>query len=78
MSDEQHQNDSDSLDSVNNNKQLLSEENLASWIDGDDDENLFVALYDFEAGADNQLDLVKGILKRSIVFQFYRRQSQNC
>lgn len=63
MLDGQHQNDSDSLDSVNNNKKWQSEENLTSCVDGEDNENLFVALYDFESGADNQLDLVKGILK---------------
>lgn len=64
MLDGQHQNDSDSLDSVSNNKKWLSEEeNLASCVDGEDNENLFVALYDFESGAENQLDLVKGILK---------------
>jgi abelson tyrosine-protein kinase 1 len=37
----------------------MSKENLLS-LATDDDPNLFVALYDFQSGGDNQLSIVKG------------------
>ena len=37
----------------------MSKENLLSSAN-EDDPNLFVALYDFQAGGDNQLSIVKG------------------
>lgn len=37
-----------------------SKENLLSSGNDSDDPNLFVALYDFQSGGDNQLSLVKG------------------
>lgn len=37
----------------------MSKENLLS-IQGEDDPNLFVALYEFQSGGNNQLSLVKG------------------
>ena len=37
----------------------MSKENLLAC-QQDDDPNLFVALYDFQAGGDNQLNIVKG------------------
>lgn len=38
-----------------------SKENLLSSGNDTDDPNLFVALYDFQSGGDNQLSLVKGM-----------------
>ena len=37
----------------------MSRENLLAN-QGDDDPNLFVALYEFQSGGDNQLTIVKG------------------
>ena len=39
----------------------MSKENLLAN-QGEDDPNLFVALYDFQAGGENQLSIVKGII----------------
>ena len=41
------------------NTKWMSKENLLQQ--GEDDPNLFVALYDFQSGGDNQLSIVKGI-----------------
>ena len=39
----------------------MSKENLLAG-QHEDDPNLFVALYDFQAGGDNQISIVKGYL----------------
>ena len=44
-----------------------SKENLLTSGNDTDDPNLFVALYDFQSGGDNQLSLVKGICSANLV-----------
>jgi hypothetical protein len=43
----------------------MSKENLLQCANESDDPDLFVALYDFQAGEDNQLSLTKGITQSS-------------
>lgn len=48
----------------------MSKENLLA-LQQDDDPNLFVALYDFQAGGDNQLSIVKGRFSLSFITVIY-------
>ena len=42
----------------------MSRENLLASFEESDDPNLFVALYDFEAGEENQISVSKGVCVR--------------
>ena len=49
----------------------MSKENLLAN-QGEDDPNLFVALYDFQAGGENQLSIVKGIIYYTLCNYYVR------
>jgi len=53
-----HQNRLESFDIFG--QRWTSRENLLSPVSEPDDPNLFVALYDFQSGGENQLSLAKG------------------
>lgn len=56
---------SNTLDTAN--IRWTSKENLLAQVE-EDDPQLFVALYDFQAGGENQLSLKKGILEKVIIY----------